>query len=219
LSPDKSRIAWASNERGTWDIFASSASESSAPSLRPIAGSDEDETGPAWAPDGKRLAWAAFDRRAAEWRLRIGDGTQEARELGAGFAPAWHPSEDRIVCQRTRPADGLWGAVVIEVASGRATELWPGPGRAAITPSWSRDGRWVLLAARVQRPGADEIEFDGLWAVSSDGVKRLRLTGAGIETWSPRETADGRIVYCRREGDSVELWSFRSPLEPAESPK
>ncbi len=206
-------LAFAANKGGTWDIFTTT------PGAPTIAGTDADETGPTWAPDGKRLAWAAFDRRAAEWRLRIGDGSGEARELGAGFAPAWHPTEDRIACQRTRHGDRLWSVVIIDVASGRATEPWPEPGRGAITPSWSRDGQWIFFAARIESPEQDEPQFDGLWAVSADGAKRVRLTAANVESFSPRETSDGRIVYCRREGTAVELWSFKSPLARAEQPK
>ncbi|KAF0246999.1 MAG: hypothetical protein FD180_222 [Planctomycetota bacterium] len=218
-SRDGQRLAWTGNSRGTWDIFASSVHPGSNPALRPIAGSDDDETSPTWAPDGKRLAWAALDRRAAYWRLRVGDGSGEARDLGEGFAPAWHPTEDRIVCQRARPGGGLWNAVVVDVATGRATELWPQPGRGAITPSWSLDGNWILFAARLESPDEESAEFDGLWAVSPDGVKRIRLSAAGVDTFSPRETTDGRIVYCRREGNAVELWSFKSPLARAEHPK
>lgn len=211
-SPDGSRVAWAGNLRGTWDLFSAPATDLATTSPVLLAGSDDDETGPTWAPGGKRLAYAAFDRRAAAWRLRLRSEDGSLRELGDGFAPAWHPTEDRIVCQRSRPADGLWSLTVVHIATGQSTDIWPDPSRGGITPAWTRDGRWILFAARVLSADGNREEPDGLWAISPDGAKRIRLSAAGPETFSPRETEDGRIVYCRREGESVQLWSFKSPL-------
>jgi Tol biopolymer transport system component len=213
-------VAWTGNERGTWDIYTAGFNPDGSTGLpRLVEGSDEDESGPTWAPDSRRLAWAVFNRRLACWHLRVGDGMSEALDLGEGFAPSWHPSGDRLACQRARPGDDLWKVVILDIATGRATEIFQEPGHGAITPSWSRDGQWVYFAARVDTEEPGPAHFDGLWAVSADGAKRVRLTAAGIESFSPRETADGRIVYCRREGSAVEIWSFKSPLKSAESPK
>ncbi|MCE9581865.1 MAG: hypothetical protein K8T20_05040, partial [Planctomycetes bacterium] len=131
-------------------------------------------------------------------------------DLGEGFAPAWHPSRDLVACQRASRTGGPWTTVIIDVATGHSTDLWPESGRGAISPSWTADGRWVLLASVVERD--QHTGFDGLWAISLEGARRVRLTQGGVEEWCPREGPDGRIVYARREGETVDLWSFASPL-------
>ena len=99
---------------------------------------------------------------------------------------------------------------VVDISSGSATDVWPESGRGGITPSWTADGNWILVASVVERDR--KTEFDGLWAISLDGARRVRLTQAGVEEWSPREGPDARIVYSRRDGETVDLWSFPSPL-------
>ena len=209
ISPDAGTLAFATNARGTWDIVSAPLSSAADAGWTPIATTEDDETHPTWAPDGVRIAWCAFDRNTHEWKLRARDAAGMILELGEGFAPEWHPSRDLLVCQHGRLAgDGLWTLEIVDVPSGHTREIAPVPGEGAVTPSWSPDGNWILYAS----VNASSQEPLDLWAVSINGSRRVRLTSSPASEWNPRFGPDGRIYYCRKVGDSSEIWSMESPL-------
>jgi Tol biopolymer transport system component/imidazolonepropionase-like amidohydrolase len=107
---------------------------------------------PAWSPDGRHLAWSS-DRGGNGTLLdlwlydtRTGALRQLTREPTSAMGAAWSPDGTRLAFLNV---DGIWRAAsvaVVEVATGASTTIHPqlfGPG----APTWSADGRHVLISA------------------------------------------------------------------------
>ncbi|MBI2921912.1 MAG: PD40 domain-containing protein [Planctomycetes bacterium] len=211
LSPDGRRLAFSSDAQGTWDVYVSAPTGGARATWIAVAATDEWEIHPAWSRDGSRLAWCALSRDDHMWKVRVREADGAIRELGNGFAPEWSPVEDLLVCQRA--SGSAWTLAVLDPATGAARELLPRGGAAAITPSWSPDGRWVLYAETTESHETTRPPANGdLWAVALDGSSRVHLTKGAAAEWNPRSGPDGRIYYCRAENGAVEIWSFVSPL-------
>ena len=65
-SPDGSRIAFASDRGGSWDIWCMSADGSNPVQL---TNATEDETTPSWSPDGNRIAFSYWQNKSDIWIL------------------------------------------------------------------------------------------------------------------------------------------------------
>jgi dipeptidyl aminopeptidase/acylaminoacyl peptidase len=215
FSPDGSRLAFASRRGnhgfiGVYDVAAKT--------LRWIAPSVDDDSEPAWSPDGTRLA---FLRVPASSKLTL-----------------FHPNPS---------APQPWSILVADAASGEARTVWraePGPGSAfaemvaanhllwgagdRLVFPWERDG-WLHLysvpavggTATLLTPGEFEVEYVNLtpdrrqvvfnsnqddidrrhvWKVDVTGGRPVALTrGKGIE-WLPVMTSDGKALAYLRSG-------------------
>jgi len=94
-SPDGSRIAFASDRYGDWEIYTMSSEgydvrQLTKPDSRPAV-----KWSPAWSPDGSRIAFAYFpgnNSDDAEIYTMLADGSdvRQLTESGGGF-PAWSP--------------------------------------------------------------------------------------------------------------------------------
>jgi len=136
LSPDGARIAF----RALNDIYLLKIGERARPLIRDAS----HKLDPAWAPDGRALAFASD--RGGQLDLWIHDvASGEDRQLthfaGAAVSPAW--SRDGRAIAFLSQNGGLH---VADAATGETRrlydDLWE-PGK----PSWSADGKTIVLAA------------------------------------------------------------------------
>jgi hypothetical protein len=173
-SPDGSRIAFASNRDGNWNLFVMEADGSWVTPLTRGTGSDDQ---PAWSPDGARIAFESDRDGDFDIYLMNSDGS-DAVNLTNGPAedrgPAWSPDGTRIVFSSN-------GGLHVINANGtglrRLTLL-----TTDTAPDWSPDGRRLLFS----RSGL-------LHIMTTDGrlLRVLNVAGDGAR-WTP----DGnRIVF------------------------
>ncbi|MCK4513212.1 serine/threonine-protein kinase, partial [bacterium] len=199
LSPDGSRIAYASTESGNYDVFVVDVHGGSKIQLTRDPGLD---FGPAWFPDGTELAFVS-DRSGSRdiWRVsQFGGGATTLIENAD--LPAISPDGTRIAFQRPSQSGETRICVaplsdpssVTVLAEDEHGHSWQEQ------PAWSPDGRQICYSTE-----------DRLWTVAASGGKPRPLTTGEGADHSPAWSPDGQHVYFQsyREG-TLALWRIPS---------
>jgi len=138
-----------------------------------------DGGGPAWSPDGTRIA---FGRASSDgWFLWVMNADGSAvRSLGVGLGPVWSPDGTRIAFS-TSPIDlgDLW----VMNADGSGRKKLEG----GLQRDWSPDG--TRIASVTDAPGGGEPH---LVVARADGSGVTRLAVGQFPAWSPDGT---RIAF------------------------
>ncbi|MCB9177592.1 MAG: PD40 domain-containing protein [Caldilineae bacterium] len=166
---------------------------------RPLLESDgPSETGPAWSPEGRRLAFSA---EAAEndrglFTLVPDDGTLiEVTDGPVDLDPAWSPGGDWLAFVRHTVLDGViqssaLGLVRPNGAEPRILTLIEGSARIIRHPSWSPDGQHLVFELRQEAGGGAD-----LYLVEPDSGALGRLLGhPGWDDVDPAWSPDGRRI-------------------------
>ena len=173
---------------------------------------------PSWSPDGRYLVYCASDETAGTWTLRVRDmltAKTHALDDLDGLLPEWSPVGNRIVFQRMRGRDAwlgsLWTFEWDGTAARNVTTLFSNDDWAAINPSWSPDGKWIVFASVGKSPAHQGLldRGDDLWAVRPDGSQATRLTTSAAADWMPTWGADGRIYFVSDRSGTHRIWSLR----------
>ncbi len=223
LSPDGTRLAFASNRRGNWDIFVMPSDGG-----RPVqvTSSEAHEIHPSWSPDGTKLVFSRLGEVTGAWELWVAevDNPAVAHFIGHGLFPQWCPkagtgagNRDQIVYQRSRErGDRAFSIWTIDYKSGQArnqTEIASSSQAAFINPTWSPDGQNIVFASvpnpnQWARDGSSRPQYADLWLVSIDGNTRVNLTeGQSVSlmpTWGP----NNKILYVSDRAGTDNLWSM-----------
>jgi dipeptidyl aminopeptidase/acylaminoacyl peptidase len=169
-----------------------------------IAGVD-----PAWAPDGARLAYAAYKDGTSQVFSILASGESPiqatAEEVYAG-QPIWSPDGTHLAFVAER--DGNWDVWVTAVGGGDARRLTEDPGM-DWAPAWSPDGSMVAFVSN--RSGSHQI-----YTMRSDGTEVRLLSdfalGAESPSWSPEGFWLAFVAYTG-EGTGInarEIYLMRS---------
>jgi TolB protein len=222
VSPDGTRVAFASNRSGNWDIYLMPIGGGRAIQ---ITGSSSDDLHPSWSPDGSALVFCRLGEVSGQWEMWVTDvgNPGVAKFIGYGLFPEWSPvaatgnaGADRIAFQKSRErgdrAFGIWTVDYQDGQSGNATEIVSSPITACINPSWSPDGKWIAFAtvpspsqwrAGQSRPGTAH-----LWMVDLSGNNRISLTSDAtvdlLPTWGP----GNRLFFVSDRGGTDNIWSL-----------
>lgn len=214
LSPDGTRLAFASNRNGNWDVFTMPVA--GGPATQVTSDSD-DETHPTWAPDGHRLALSRRNARAGTWEIWIVDADNPGVRtfVCEGFQPRWSPEagRDRLLFQRARQRGSrLYGLWTIDLVAGEGrnpTEVVSARNAAVVQPTWSPDGARIAFATVVDPD--DEGEWPAqsdLWIVHADGSGRTALTGNAFRNMQPNWATDGRIYFTSNRSGVENIWAM-----------
>jgi Tol biopolymer transport system component/tRNA A-37 threonylcarbamoyl transferase component Bud32 len=160
---------------------------------------------PAFAPDGKRVAFVVLKQNADLWRLPVSPETGHAagdpeRLIGSTREDSrgeWSPDGRTIVFNSDRDGDmNLW---LYDVATRAARPLTRGAG-GDYQPVWSPDGKRVVFFS--SRGGTLDV-----WSVDVASGELQRLTSGEAVDVNPFFSPDGRrIAYQSDEGGHLEVW-------------
>src|SRR6266511_295613 len=177
-SPDGSRILYArfADEQGTLFSVKPDGSDPvqlSPPALSVIDLGFFDQVGADWAPDGSRVAFAAFDQSSRRTGLFVvnadGSGLRQITPSGIGARSAqWSPNGALIAFSS---CCGLPQAWVVHPNGTGLRQVTPPVGRAIFwTPVWSPDSTKLLLDREHLHSGQTS-----LWTVNTDGSGLSKL--------------------------------------------
>jgi Tol biopolymer transport system component len=197
FSPDGKRVAFVSERDGNLELYTVQADGRG---LRRLTHEFALDDHPAWSPDGKRLAFVSTRRPARKvgqaWNgiyVMNADGSGVRRLSGeaADYSPAWSPKRDLLAFASGSGQTGGTDLFVMKPdGSGRRLVVknggWPafGPGGETLYFHSLRQGRW------------------GIWRVKLDGTGLERVTPADVEAFTPRTSADGKVLVAavRKDG-------------------
>ena len=154
---------------------------------------------PAWAPDGRRLAYVSFEtQKAVVWVQDISTGERRmvANFKGSNSAPAWSPDGQRLIV--TLSQDGPAQLYLMPAQGGTPTRLTRS---SAIDTeaTFSPDGKQVYFVS--DRGGGPQI-----YRVGVDGGNPERVTFNGDYNISPAVSPDGKtLAFIARRGGGFRL--------------
>lgn len=214
ISPDGTRVAFASNRAGNWDIY-----------IMPVGGGRAvqvtsevaDEIAPTWSPDGTQLVFSRKGQASGRWEMWVTSGRDHATTsfIGFGLFPRWCPmpatgadGADQIAFQVGRERDGRGFAIwTLDYAQGNAsnfTQIVSSADQAMINPNWSPDGQWIVYA---ERPVDGSTNNTSLWMVGIDGSGRVRLSGDQSRALSPVWSSDNRLYFVSNRSGLDNVWA------------
>ena len=194
LSPDGTRIAYASDQDGNFEIYTVETAGGEPVRRTFAAGSDTD---PAWFPDNRTLAFVS-DRggEAAVWRLDE-DGSVRLLVPGA-VDPAVAPEGRRLAFARADQAGNQ--RIGVAGADGSQARILS----AAIEPAWDhKQPAWSPDGERL----AFVVHNKGIWSMTAAGEAARRITPDSQIDLEPAWSPDGRSLYCTSfRGNTTALW-------------
>lgn len=194
-------------EQGTGkaDVWRVDLKDAKHPQKAPFALVSEkgDKMRPELSPDGKKVAFES-DRLGFWdiWTCDV-DGSicdQVTSLHGTAGRARWSPNGHYIAFE-FHPLERS-EVYVVEVPGGVPRLLPTIPGSDNLSPSWSRDGKWIYFASK---RGSEPFQ---IWKTPVQGGTPLQLTRHG--GISPVESFDGRyLYYSKYEQDGI----WRMPLQ------
>jgi Tol biopolymer transport system component/DNA-binding winged helix-turn-helix (wHTH) protein len=169
----------------------------------PLVSEKGDKMRPELSPDGKKVAFESD--RLGFWDIWTcdvdGSHCDQITSLhGTAGRARWSP-DGRYIAFEFHPQERS-EIYVVEVPGGMPRLLPTIPGSDNLSPSWSRDGKWIYFASK---RGAEPFQ---IWRILAQGGTPLRLTKHG--GISPAESFDGRYLYYSKY-EQTGVW--RMPLE------
>jgi len=214
ISPDGSRIAFASDRGGSWDIYIMNADGGQAVQL---TNDPAPQLHPTWSPDNRYVAFCRLGDTSGRWELWVTDVLNPAVRhfIGYGLLPDWSPAGNKIAFQRSRQrGDRFFSIWTIDFERGEGrnpTEIVSSPVAACVNPAFNADGTKIAFAVvpNPEAQGAGAPRLADLWITNIDGTGRANLTGGLFANLMPSWGVDGRIFFISDRSGTENIWSLR----------
>jgi TolB protein len=205
ISPDNTRVAFASLGRAGWEIRMYSEVLGRMVNFPSMGGNT---FSPAWSGDGSRLAFSSSRSGDPEIYISDANGSGARRVTsfrGPDVSPTWNPKSNSQIAW----CSGRTGLPQIYTMDADGTNVQRlTDGGYATSPSWSPNGQFLAFAwNRKYGPGAPGGQDIYIMDIASKRWTQLTHEQGrnDFPSWSP----DGRhIVFQREEGRGAEIWSM-----------
>ena len=186
LDPDGTRLAFASNRDGDWDLYWMDLKTGA---VSQITDTPEYDASPSWSPDGLWLAYESYipagDGGDLEIFIRPLDEAQAPIRLtedpASDHSPAWSPQGRKLAFISTRSGDSeVWLADLDQIED-RFTNLSRDAQVVEAHPSWSPDGQ-KLAWASTPEGGFQELK---IWDTTHPDDPPRSLNSGDWSAWSP----------------------------------
>jgi serine/threonine protein kinase/Tol biopolymer transport system component len=144
-----------------------------------------EDGGPAWTPDGRRIAFSSSRRNGDIgnlWWQRV-DGAGEAQRLTSANRRqgqiSWHADGRTLAFSEIDPQTAIPSVMILRLDGDEASGWRPTEPtvflKGADNPMFSPDGRWLAYASKAASPGRTDVFVrpfpgpGGPWQVSSEG--------------------------------------------------
>ncbi len=199
VSPDGSHLGFVEHLKN-FNLWRFEIPDTGTPAGNPIklVSSSKIETGPQYAPDGKRIAYESTQSGDPEIWFCDSDGTNATQLTNfrgpVTGSPKWSP-DNRTVVFDSRAA-GTADIYTMSIDDSEPRRLTDGKGDSHV-PSWSIDGQWVFYAS--DRAGRNEI-----WKLAIKGGPPVQVTRQG--GFAPLPSPDGKFIYYAKGPSVGGLW-------------
>ncbi len=161
--------------------------------------SNEPIISPAWAPNGKEIAYVSFEsQKAVVWVQTVATGARRmiANFRGSNSAPAWSPDGNRLVM--TLSQDG--GSQLYSLnRDGTGLKRLTQSAAIDTEPVFTPDGRSLYFVS--DRGGSPQV-----YRMNADGGPAERITFNSAQSLSPAISPDGRLLaFISRQGGAYRL--------------
>jgi TolB protein len=219
ISPDGTRLAFASNRSGNWDIYIMPISGGQAVQ---VTDDPADDISPSWSPDGSQLVFTRFGETTGRWEMWISSiaGKAAPQFIGFGMFPRWSPvagtgagGADRILYQigreRGSRSFAVWTLDYLEGRAQNLTEIVSSTSNACINPCWSPDGQRIVYAEVPLSSASNQTRpvTGDLWMISLDGTSKVKLTSGPVANLSPYWAASNTLYFVSARQGKENIWS------------
>jgi TolB protein len=191
LSPDGTKVAFASNRDGTWDLYVLTLDSGE---ITRVTNSLEYESAPSWSPDNQWLACEIYLNENLEVAIvSLTNGDQEPIPLtddpSSDHSPAWAPDGRHVAFVSNRGSDSdIWLADLDKTGEERYINLSRTPFSAESHPIWTRDGSKLAWGAAAQNIG-----FSGIYVWDALQPERPPIW-VGDGDWPSWDAAGERLM-------------------------
>jgi TolB protein len=191
LSPDGTKVAFASNRDGTWDLYVLTLDSGE---IARVTNSPDYESAPSWSPDNQWLACEIYlDENLEVAIVSLTDGDQEpipiTNDPSSDHSPTWAPDGRHVAFVSNRGGDSdIWLADLDKTGEERYTNLSRTPYSAEGHPTWTRDGGKLAWGAVAQNIG-----FGGIYVWDALQPERPPIW-VGDGDWPTWDAAGERLM-------------------------
>jgi TolB protein len=209
VSPDNSRIAFASLGREGWDIRMYSLDLDRLVAF-PAGTAGGSNQSPAWSADGAKIAFSSSRTGDPEIWVADANGGNLRRVTtfrGPDVSPTWNPRTGAQIAW----VSGRTGEPQIYTMDQDGTNIQRlTDGGYAISPSWSPNGQFLTFSwNRKYGPGDPGGQDIYVMDISTRPLKWLQITHESGSNDFPSWAPDGRhIVFERTVGGHSQIWSM-----------